>query len=304
MDHFPQDRAQPLAIAVFAHNEQDRIATALTRLLDSGIRNTVPIHVLANGCRDRTESIVADFAARRAQVRLHTIARGDKANAWNHYIHVIREQAQAHCFVDGDVEVQPGCFDALHAALTGTHGALAATGVPASGRHRAAWIHELQTTGGLVGNLYALSGSFVDRIRSMGLKIPVGTIGEDGFVGAMAAFDLDPARGWDAHRIAVVPQARFVFHSLDWRRPDDIRLYLRRRRRYALRGIQNRMLQRLVKSQGFFGLPDNIRDAYSRYPEYLEPGWRGLDTAFHWLALRQIAGETRSPTLQRRTDAE
>ena len=153
----------------------------------------------------------------------------------------------------------------------------------------------MEIHGGLAGNLYALSADLIERIRANELRIPVGTIGEDGFVGAMACFDLHPDKGWDSQRIKLARTAAFAFDSLDWRKPADLKLYLRRRVRYATREIQNRMLRIHVKSHGYRNMPIHVIELYSRHPEHLSARWRGFDTVFHLMALRRILREMKSP---------
>ena len=282
------------SIAVFAHNEQSKIEAALNGLIFSGIDAHVPIHVLANGCNDKTAEIVSQISRAHPQIRLHIIELGDKANAWNYYVHGVGESASIHCFIDGDVEIQPGAIRALSDALKASPGSRAATGAPVSGRHRESWLQALEMHGGLAGNLYALSSDFIERIRLIELRIPVGTIGEDGFVGAMASFDLHPEAGWDSRRITLARNASFAFDSLDWRKQADLKLYVRRRIRYALREIQNRMLRSHIKSNGYRNMPSHITEFYARYPEHLSARWRGFDTVFHILALRRIFREIKS----------
>jgi len=70
--------------------------------------------------------------------------------------------------------------------------------------------------------------------------------------------------------------------------PREWKKYFRRRVRYSVRGYQNKMLGRAIQPAGFTALPFHVRDLYPRYPEVLRLDWRGLNTLFDWLAIREI----------------
>jgi glycosyltransferase involved in cell wall biosynthesis len=281
------------SIAVFAHNEADGIAACL----DSVYRGNPPkpfcIHVLANGCSDGTESLVEAYARARPEVMLHSILLGDKSNAWNVYVHDLAADAAAHCFVDGDVRVEPGSIAALAQTLARAPRSNAAAALPATGRHVATFAREVRESHGLAGNLYALSGDFVRRVRAAGVRLPVGLIGDDSWVGALALMDLDPSSGWHKERVRICDDARFAFDSLRWHRPADARLYWRRRIRYGLRRWQTIMLRAHIAEHGLARLPRDVRELYSEYAHLCRLRWSGVDTLFLWLARSRIHGALR-----------
>jgi glycosyltransferase involved in cell wall biosynthesis len=276
------------SIAVFAHNEAAGIAACLDSVYRAASPRPFRIHVLANGCTDGTESLVEAYARARPEVTLHSIPLGDKSNAWNVYVHDVAAAAPVHCFVDGDVRVEPGSIGALARTLAAAPGSNAAAALPAAGRNVAAFAREVSESHALAGNLYALSGDFVRRVRAAGLRLPVGLIGDDSWVGALALMDLDPSSGWRKERVSVCSDARFAFDSLRWHRVADARLYWRRRIRYGLRRWQTVMLRAHIAEHGLADLPGDVRELYRDYAHLCRLTWSGVDTLFLWLARARI----------------
>jgi glycosyltransferase involved in cell wall biosynthesis len=274
-------------VAVFAHNEARNIVACLDSL--QGCAHPIACHVLANACSDRTEAVVRDYAAHHPNVQLVSIALGDKANAWNVFVHEVASPGAAYYFfIDGDVRATPGSLDALAQQLERHPAANGASALPCSGRGVDAFRRDMLKDNGVAGNLYALRGSFVERIRSSAISMPIGTIGEDALMGAMLKWDLRGDTRWDNSKVVVAEAAGFTFDSVSPWLSREWRKYFRRRVRYSVRGYQNRMLGRAIQPAGFESLPRHVRDLYRRYPELLSVGWRGVDTVFDWLAVREI----------------
>src|SRR5262245_7042038 len=275
-------------IAVFAHNERDRIKRCLDSLFEGGLGRDLAIHVLVNGCTDDTESVVRGYAATSPAVTAHSIEIGDKANAWNVFVHEIAPEAAVHFFVDGDVRILPGSLLALRRALDASPHALAASALPDSGRNSGRWMDAVLHEHGLTGNCYALRGAFVRRMQGRATRLPVGLIGEDSWVGALAKADVDGTSGWDQNRIEVCLDARFHYESLRWYSPADLRLYWRRRFRYAQRTWQTLLLRHHWAKTGTCEMPAHIEDLYRSYPEQLALRWAGIDTFFLWRTRERI----------------
>lgn len=275
-------------VAVFAHNEEADILRCLDSIYAAAPGQPVQIYVLANGCSDRTEQLVSDYAQSHPGVHLVSIAVGDKANAWNHYVHTINVESDVHFFIDGDVRASAGALVALKRALREQPFANAAAAYPRTGRNLEKWSRSMQEDGWLAGNLYALRGDFIDRIRTAQMRLPVGWIIEDGLVGALAKWNLDPRGGaWDAKKIAACLDAGFEFDSLSWLEPANWRLYWRRRIRYSEGFFQNRMLRPFVKADGLAGLPATARELYLRSSE-VPRARSGLNRLFDSIALGRI----------------
>lgn len=277
-----------VSVAVFAHNEEHNVIACLESLYDGGFGRAIDVHVLSNGSTDRTEELVSSYASNQARVQLHRIALGDKSNAWNVYVHEHCSPSDVHVFVDGDVIARPGALEALARTLAETPAANGATALPDGGRNSGDYLAKAIELHGVAGNLYALRGGFVDRIRHAGVRLPIGLIGDDSWVGAFAKFDLDVRKGWRDDRIAVSTAARFHYESLQWYRLRDLRLYWRRRIRYALRTWQNAFMKEHLHERGIASLPTHVIGLYQAHRGKLQLRWSGTDTLFLWLARRRI----------------
>lgn len=254
-----------VAVAIFAHQEERRIATCLRSLpLD---RPDTRFHVLVNGSADRTADIARTEAGDRPNVMVHDLHPGGKSRTWNRYIYELeREAHEAFLFLDGDARIAPGSIDALVAALRRHPTANAAAGMPLNGRSHDDYQHRLHEEGGLFGDLYALSGPFVEAIRARGLRLPDDLIGDDGLLAAFAMTGLRSDAHWDKGGIVPCDEAGFycepigLFHPLTWR------VQYRRMINYSVRFFQNRIISDIMKREGPDGLPPLLSDVY---PDWL-----------------------------------
>lgn len=283
----PEASGASWPIAVFAHNEAAHIKRCLDCLADGARERMLDVYVLANGCTDGTEEAVAAYSNGRANVHLVKIALGDKANAWNHYVHSLAVESDVHFFLDGDCRTCPEALDRLYSALQVEKDAHAAAAYPAGGRSVERWTRSMQNDGWLAGNLYALRGSFVNRMRDHNVRLPIGWIIEDGLVGALVKWDLDPKGNWDSRRIAACTNACFAFDSLQWNRSSDWKLYWRRRVRYSEGFFQNRMLRSFVKNDGLSGIPATAEELYRRVGTFPHARF-GSNYIFDLFALKRM----------------
>ena len=146
------------SLAVFAHNESGRILEALEHIAAATGGEEVEVWVLANGCTDSTCAEVRACAKILPSLWLAEIGVGDKANAWNVYIHELitperAREIEAHFFTDGDVMLGQAALLLLAAALNEVPSAKAAGGMPAAGRDKVGWRGRMVENGMLAGNL-------------------------------------------------------------------------------------------------------------------------------------------------------
>ena len=59
----------PWPVAVFAYNEEELISGSLDSIRACGAGHPLAIHVLINGCTDRTEAVVRAYADRHPEVK-------------------------------------------------------------------------------------------------------------------------------------------------------------------------------------------------------------------------------------------
>jgi glycosyltransferase involved in cell wall biosynthesis len=273
-----------IAVVVLAHNEERRIAACIESLpLDApGITTSVVV----NGSTDRTAEIARRAGGRRPNVRVLVYSEGGKARSWNRYLYQDAEPlADVHVFVDGDAVIAPGSVQALARALAEHPHANAASGFPLNGRRRADYVRELQSDRGLVGDLYALRGSFLRRMKELGLRLPLDLVGDDSLIGALAKTDLGSEGQWDDDRIIPCPEAAFSCEVASLLRPRTLLNQYRRMINYSLRYFQNRMVSSIMRSAGPEGLPERLSELYPEWLPRLEP--RG--PAYWWFDRAALA---------------
>lgn len=273
--------------AIFAHNEERRIGACLASLpLD---RQDIVFHILVNGSSDRTAAIARETAAGRPNVQVHELSPGGKSRTWNRFVFEIWDgRHDVVAFMDGDAVIAPGSLDALANTLALHPAANAASGMPMNGRKWRSYQETLRRERGLFGDLYALRGDFLRRMRARDLRLPEDLVGDDGLLGALAATDLREETHWDRERVAPCEEAGFYCEPVDATNPRSWRVQYRRMINYSVRHFQNRIISDIMRGPGPEGLPRELRGLY---PAYL-PGFRVRRSAavawFDFLALRRM----------------
>lgn len=278
----------PICVAVLAHNEEARIAACLASLPLGD--PTVAIHVIVNGSTDDTALIAEAIAARADNVAVHVYRKGGKARSWNRFLFEgLDAFHRFHIFVDGDAEVLPGSVPALAAILEASPGANAAAGLPMNGRRVAAYQQQMRREHGLFGDLYALRGSFLARMKDAAIRLPDDVIGDDGLICAMAKTDLASESQWLDSRVVVCEQAGFLCAPVRLASPSSWRMQYRRMINYSVRHFQNRMISTIMRGPGPAGLPRLMAELY---PVALADFHPRRDIRFGWfdrIALRKMA---------------
>ncbi|WP_313803134.1 glycosyltransferase family A protein [Sphingobium sp.] len=266
-----------VAVGIFAHQEERRIGLCLASLpLD---RADIVFHVLVNGSTDLTASRAREVAGGRVNVIVHDIAAGGKSRTWNHFVHALLSgDEDAVLFMDGDAEIVAGSIDALVMELTARPDANAAAGMPVNGRSVEAYRQSLRDERGLFGDLYALSGRFVEAIKARGLRLPEDLIGDDGLVAAWAHTDLGRDADWERERVLACEEAGFRCEAVSLLRPSTLRMQYRRMINYSVRFFQNRIISDIMRRDGVAGLPVRMDALYGEWlprfrPRPLPMGW-------------------------------
>lgn len=253
--------ALPICIAVLAHNEERRIARCLASLPLSDAN--VVIHVLVNGSSDRTAEIARRIAADATNVTVHEWQEGGKARSWNRFVFdTLAKTHDYHIFVDGDAEVRAGSIPALVETLRAQPGANAAAAVPMNGRSVAAYKSAMRRYHGLWGDLYALRGSFLERMRAHAIRLPDDLVGDDGLICAMAKTDLGNEDHWDDRRVAQCEAAGFLCEPVSLLRPESWRMQYMRMISYSIRYYQNGLISKIMRGPGPGGLPRHLATLY------------------------------------------
>ena len=287
-------------VMILAHNEERHIEACLDSIFLGNPGAPLEAYVMANGCTDRTEDIVRQYSQRNPSVHLVSISLGDKCNAWNVFLH---DTVPSECpgqaiyfFMDGDARALPGSFSAMAEVLESEQQAHAVGAPPASGRSMARDREYLLDRREIVANLYALRGAFVERCRAAGVRIPLKFEGDDGLIGALVRWDLDPRQPMDLHLIAPCADAGFLFESFDVSRLSEWRAYWRRLVRYGRRHYEFAILGPRLKAGGLAAMPKDIREIYGD-ADKLRLHWGGIYTLHYWLALREMRRSARTSAL-------
>lgn len=273
-----------IIVAVLAHNEERRIAACLASLPLGDPR--IAVHVVVNGSRDRTAQIARGFLG----VRVHEYEQGGKARSWNRFVlDTPGIDAGTYVFVDGDAELLPRSVGALTRALEADPRANAAAGMPANGRKAEAYRSEMASTRGLFGDLYALRGDFVTRMRAAGLRLPEDLVGDDGLLGAMAKTDLGNEDGWLDERVVPCPEAGFLCEPARLSSPRSLLVQYRRMVNYSIRHFQNLMISAIMRGEGPAGLPQRMASLYPQWLAQLAPRQHPIWWWFDRQALARMA---------------
>jgi glycosyltransferase involved in cell wall biosynthesis len=279
-------------VMVLAHNESKYIISCLDSIYAAAPGRLFRIFVMANGCTDDTEKLVNEYAKTHHGVQLVSIAMADRCNAWNVFVHETVPgyvpNKDVYFFMDGDCRACPGSFSELAEGLAQNPHANAAGAPPKCGRDRHKDERELVESRCIVANLYALRGRFVRDIREKGVRLPLGLdAADDGLIGALAKWNLDPRGEWDDSRIIPCPKAGFLFDSLSPMNLKHWKQYWRRLVLYGRRQYDNQLLGRMLETKGISAMPKRISDLYSDV-EQLTLRWQGLYTIPNFVALKRI----------------
>jgi glycosyltransferase involved in cell wall biosynthesis len=257
------EAAVKIVVAVLAHNEERRIGACLASLpLDDP---AVAIHVVVNGSTDRTVAIARELGQGqgRGRIAVHDWPEGGKARSWNRFLFdTPGVEGDVFVFVDGDAEVTPGSVVALAAALAADPAVKATAGMPQNGRRAAQYRAEMTASRGLFGDLYALSGNFVVRLRASGIRLPADLIGDDSLIGALAKTDLADERDWRDERIEPCPGAGFLCQPASLTSPRSWHIQYRRMINYSARHFQNGIVSAVMRGEGPAALPARMADLY------------------------------------------
>lgn len=278
-----------IAVGIFAHQEERRIDACLASLpLD---RADIVYHVLVNGSTDATAARARATAAGRTNVIVHELATGGKARTWNRFVHDLLDgDEDAVLCMDGDARIAKGSVDALLSALTANPKSNAAAAMPMNGRLADQYRGLLCEEGGLFGDLYALSGDFVQRIRARGLRLPDDLIGDDGLIAAWAHTDLQSDSAWQRDRVVACPKAGFFCDPVRLASPSSWWMQHRRMVNYSVRFFQNRIVSDIMGRAGPDGLPARLSDLYPLWLGRFRPRI-GTNWWFDRLALKRMRSQ-------------
>jgi len=176
-----------------------------------------------------------------AKIKVWSIVQGDKANAWNQYVHRIWAGEQLAFFVDGYVRLNRDAVRLLGNAVAADGTVLGGTGIPSMGRTAPAIRKQMLEVGGFHGNFCCIKGEAISQMRQRQIALPVGLYRVDSLMGALLSFGLHPeTQIWDHKRILVHPDASWLIDPKKWWRPAEIRGKIKQILRQSRGALENR----------------------------------------------------------------
>jgi len=284
-------------IAVYAANEAATIEACVASIDRACAERRAHISVLLNGTTDSSIALLNSMRLEHASISVYLFPVTDKANAINHFLYRLRQDAEAHFGIDAYTQIAPGALRAIAEALAAQPQAYIASGLPLTGRSAQAMAEQSLHGGAVEGRLYALRPSFVDKLVEAGLRLPLQIYRGDPLLGSMAAHDLDPiGTPWDSRRIIGAPNATFAITPLSIFRWRDIRRQYRREIRQARGVMENEAIKSIIYSAGYAALPENANDMIATWLKTNHPQPRSLRERFFInRALRQLNAPRISP---------
>lgn len=267
-------------VAVFAHNEAGSIESAMSSIVAAGLGTRDVVQVLVKGSTDDTLARVRTFTRHDPRFHPVEIALGDKANAWDVYVHrTANMAADMHFFIDGDMQISPGAFNRVDMARADHPEARAFATLPQGGRQATSWSARILDNHGLPGCFYALTGATMRRLRDK-VWLPVGFMGDDTLLRWLLLRDLDPAAAPVLANIRPVPEAFFRYESFPINTLAGLGRLWRRHLGYTRREVQFHALKAVLSSEGLAAKPHHIAEIYPlirplRYAREANVGFRG-----------------------------
>ena len=237
--------SRPWAVAVFACREDlatlSECVAALVAACQVGNKGAV-IDIVINGNPQlgRTADALVEMSTGEVDVKVRSITLGDKANAWNEYVHTFWPGAETTFFVDGYVKVRPDAFALLDAAIAAGPSYLAATGVPSVGRTAESLRRQMSAGGGMHGNMHAIGKKAMTTYRHNHVRLPVGLYRTDSLIGAIMMFQFDPSQfKWDSSVVKVHPDATWGLINQPRFGPALIKSFWKRKLRQSQGQLEN-----------------------------------------------------------------
>lgn len=233
------------AVAIIAARETPETLRATIQAAEQASSGTdTVIDVLVNGNPALAKEIASwlkSSPGMDAAIRVWSIPKGDKAHAWNEYVHRIWPLGRTAFFLDGYAQPRPDSLAQLAASLEQDAEILGATGVPSAGRSASRSRARMLVRGGFQGNMHVIAPEAMQTLHTTGFRLPLGLYRTDSLIGALLIFGLDPAANtWNRRRIAVSPDATWDIPGKTSLSMNNLLGQFKRRLRQAQGDIENR----------------------------------------------------------------
>lgn len=233
------------AVAIIASRESvDTLRATIEATISASTGKDTIIDVLVNGNPPLAKAVAAwaDASGHGAvALRVWSIAQGDKAHAWNEYVHRIWPAGRTAFFLDGYARPRTDGLAQLDASLAQSPEAFGATGVPTSGRSAPVLRAAMLRGGGFHGNMNAIPVHAMAGLRAAGFRLPLGLYRTDSLIGSVLMFALDPVtQQWEPRRIVVNGDATWDVPGQADLTIKNILTQFKRRQRQAQGDLENR----------------------------------------------------------------
>jgi glycosyltransferase involved in cell wall biosynthesis len=276
-----------ISVAIFAHNEERNLERAVRCLLSgrASASEIVQLHILANGCTDRTLDIARKLSSEDNRIITHDIAFGDKSNAWNFYAYFADSDSEVHCFTDGDCWVSEDALFSARDCLRMSSDSCALAGLPLSGRSREELSSYITRYGWIFGGFYAIKGNCLRDLVMDDVRLPIGLVGDDGYVGNFVKSFARKTRNGDRNSVISSPAIGYAFDEIRPLSVFGIRQYVNRQANYLIRQRQFELLEGL----SVYELPVNTRLIDSIICERISHGFARYLSPVAYLAQKKIS---------------
>ena len=204
------DEADWAVCIISSREDCDTLLGTIEATIEACKNHKAIIDIIINGnilLRDEFYSIFksenknSDFL----KIRIWYIELGDKANVFNQYFHLIWPISNLVYFVDGYARPNVDSFDRMAASLQNQQSKLLIAAVPTEGRSAKYLRESMLASGGIHGNLFALTKNAILKIRDKQFFLPLGMYRTDSTIAAAIAFKLDPKiNKWDLRSVSNV----------------------------------------------------------------------------------------------------
>ena len=278
-------------IAIFARNEEARIADCLLAIKTSTTGVRAHTIVIINGNSDKTAEVALTQVSKLGlAATVYVVPIACKSHAMNLFIHELRSNAEVCFFVDATVFVEPDALRALAEGLTKRPDLLAVSGLPVNGRGAKKMIEAAAKSGRLFGQLFAIRKNFLDELVARERKLPIGLYRGDGLFSGFLCWETDGvAHERPMPRIANIPEARWRIRPISWFKWKDIKAGFNRLVRQGRGRLENQAWNPILWTQGFGALPRYADDMILEWLKTNRPAKEPIPARFFtMLALRRV----------------
>jgi hypothetical protein len=195
----------PINICIFGSREDRDTLSRTVLAVKDGYRESAVLDVLING-NERLLEEMKDELQRGSlrnceQLRLWSIPYGDKANAYNEYIHKIANPNLDSVFIDGYIRPTPGSIGQLRQTFAEFPESIGTSAVPSMGFAARSLRERALRLGGFNGSLCAIRSSAILEMRRRTIRIPLGIYRKDSFLNSIFSWGLNNLNNeWEPFR--------------------------------------------------------------------------------------------------------